>query len=632
MALTAEEVAKMSPEEKATMRAELQARKDSILTASQPEVSPEIQPEIEPTSGLETVSKSLFPLGTEEELRDKSPQEVKAQNRIDAVFTRLKNPNITPDQKRAEFAELKKQFDSGGESVFDKIASTAINAVTDVGSLFTRGTEATAKAAKAPKGEKGKAFFETIQDPEEGILKDPESLLGFLGSRQESDEKWQTLIDETEEGPAKTAFKVAKFMGNLLISTAEDPINLASGGLKLLGKAPKILKGTEKGLKTATELPGSATAGVSSQLSGVSGEALQEAGLGFGKKAKALKDASEGATFDIGQDLVEKINKFDELIPEAKQINNALENMGEISTDKVLDALESSKVANAATPAAKNANKNIQETIDNLKELGDNLSATEFRKLRIQFDEGIEFGKPGFDAVEKAFSNARKTMAKELVKSARKTGNKEFESTMKTFAEKLKTRDDLVKLLGKNQTAQSSRAETFANTLFGKGKTARRGLVKKFDEVFGSDFFEQIKTAKLSAELGPKGVPQLLPKAGGSRQVATGALAASALAHLKPITLPAVAALASPKVSSKIIGLFDLIGEGTFKTAKTLAKLSVKDEVIAAEAFNTIIKALPKADTKRLADLMDKREESKNERNKQNVDKRINAILQKGNK
>lgn len=633
MALTKEQVALMSPEQKATLRAELIAKKDSILS-SQAAPAPVLDPVLdqapaEPQSKgvLATVSKSLFP-GSTANVEAKDPEEIRnAKNEIEAINNRRTIATTTPEELEADNVreeELIRIISKSNSGAFGEVAKTSLAALGDVGSLLTRGLSALKESFDAPSGEKLDIALKTLQDTEAGI---------FKGSREESNKFYNDLIADTDSKVLKGVLTGIKFFAEASIGVIEDPASLVTGATKAVSKVPKGLKSLEKGLEKITKAPGAAVAGVSGQLSGVSGEALQEAGLGFGKKARALKEASQekGASFNIGEDLVEKLQNFDQFIPEASTVNAALSKMGNVPTKGVIESLESSLIKNATTPAANTSNDVIQKTIDKLKGLGNEIPAEDFRKLRIQFDEGIGFETPGFSSVEKAFNNARQSMASELVKSARKTGNTEFISAMKTFSKKLKAKDKLSKLLGKSKAAQSQRAETFVNTLFGKGKTARQGLVKQFDEIFGSDFFEKIKTAKLSAELGPKGVPTLLPKPGGSRQIGAGVLLGGAGSQaVGQLVLPVLAGLASPKISSKIAGLFDLIGSGTFKATKALAKLSVKDDVLAAEAFNTVIKSLSKVQQKSLAGMVEKREGAKNARNKQNIDKRINIILEKG--
>ena len=612
MALTAAEEAEL-------------AQLDSEIAAfdtqpAQPIAEPQaVEPE--PT-GLETAAKTIFPASTAQAQIPESEELRDAKIEIETIETRQGANVGSVEEARADRDRVKELRRTVSRLETGPQLMAAISDTPIIGNFLSRLFSGAVEGVSAEEGKGVEEFLKTMQDPEAGI---------FKGGRKASNKFFDEKIQGTESKVLKGTLTGLKFLTEAAISVPEDPGAILGTGVKVASKVPKVLGVLESGVKGLTKAPGAATAGLSSQLTGVSGEALQEVGLGFGKKAKALKAASQesGAAFNIGEDLVEKINNFDELIPEAKQVKEALKNMPDIPTKRVIKTLENSLVKNAVTDAATNSNAAIQRAIDNLKKAGETLTATNFRKLRIQFDEGIEFGKPGFDAVENSFSRARKSMAQDLRRAAKKSGNTAFQGTMKTFSKKMEAISKLSKKLGKTRASQADRAETFVNTLFGKSKTARQGLVKDFDEIFGAGFFDEIKTAKLSAELGSKGVPTLLPKPGGSRQI--GAIGAGVVGGaVAPIVLPAVAALSSPKVASKLIALFDVIGEGTFKTSKGLAKLSVKDEVIASEAFNAIIKALPKSETEKIAGLMDKRESATNARNKQNIDKRINSILSKG--
>jgi len=333
-------------------------------------------------------------------------------------------------------------------------------------------------------------------------------------------------------------------------------IEMAVGGLS--GVASKAI-GT--GLKEAASR-------ISSGLTGVSREALDVAGTKAGRES--LKSAS-GRQQEIGEDLVDLVDNYYEVLPEREIIDNALENMPNVKTKNVIDALENAKPKTAGTTAAKKAIVAIDQQIEILKDFGEAVPATEFRALRGQFDEAIgeAFNTDGGTGLIKALKKARGVMAKDLVETAEASGKPEFAEAMKTLSNKLQKRDDVLRFLGKNGKTRDARVESFISNLFGKNKKYRQKAVKELGDLFGKDFLEQSKLTSLAAEFGEEGVPGFLPRQTTGKALlglGLGAGAGGAAFGDERSSTGALigASLTSPKIATRLL---PKLTSGAFKTA-----------------------------------------------------------------
>ena len=290
----------------------------------------------------------------------------------------------------------------------------------------------------------------------------------------------KSAIEESKL-PAKGALK---FGTEVIGTTLSDPIALATLAARAVKPASKA---AYKGVKK-----------LSSELSGVPEDVLQKASTRAGRKQIAGQFGREGA---IADELLAKLRKFDDYLPEKQIIDNALDNMPHVSKAKVMGVLESSKVpANVAiTPEAIRANELISGIQKRFMDVGP-LSATDYRKMRITLDDAIgnSWGKESGYYID-ALKRARHQMAQDLIETAQLTGRPEYVDAMSTLASKLHKRDELLGWIGKTPEVQDRRTMGFVDNLFSKNKQDAQRAMRSMDEIFfGTPEQRQQQTDALS--------------------------------------------------------------------------------------------------------------------------------------
>jgi len=322
--------------------------------------------------------------------------------------------------------------------------------------------------------------------------------------------------------------------------------SMAAGGA--LGAAPEAAESVTEGKigKAGLQLGGGALAGgvggkvvqkglpwlmknISAALSGVSREALETASTKGGREA--LK-AAAGKQYEIGQKLVDAIDNIDDFLPNAGAVDDALERMPPVKTDKLVSVIKEQIDDSAKLPETKSVNNKLRKLIKSIekpegKEVtlfgpgGEKLAAPkvteipakEFRKIRMEFDNiiGDGFGKHSSKYIS-ALKKGRHVMAQELRETAKESGVDEFVQAMDQYHDVLTKVDDVNRYLGKTAKGRADRAETFVSTLFGKNKTQRRKALSELEKVFGKDFLREAKLTKLASEFGEEGVPGVMPR------------------------------------------------------------------------------------------------------------------------
>lgn len=352
------------------------------------------------------------------------------------------------------------------------------------------------------------------------------------------------------------------------------------GALPLAGKA------TVETAKVAGKWGNKLLGKAAEEFSGVSEEALRTYGTGLGDGAKKIREAA-GTQHDIGQKLVNMLDKLDDYLPEKEIVDKALNEMPPVNVTKTLETLEGAK-SGGVLKSSRDVNEKIAGLVDDLRAATDeagNIPAQAYREIRKELDvlAGDAFGKESNKFIS-AVKQARHQMADDLVKTAEASGNPEYIDAMQSMAKKLQTADNLKSFLGKSAQTREQRAESFVSTLFGKNKEERQKAVQAMGEIFGQDFIEQSKLAHLAAELGEGGKPSLLPRQFTGRSalgpVFSGGLIAAGGGPLSAIPT----ALSSPRLSSLALGATDAAGRNIAETGKRLKPIGLRALQLGARA------------------------------------------------
>lgn len=348
---------------------------------------------------------------------------------------------------------------------------------------------------------------------------------------------------------------------------------------------------------------------LASQLGNVSEEALRKWGSGMGKGAKELKDV-HGKQKQIGDKLLGALENFEEFMPEAIVVKQALKEMPEIPLDKTLKSISSAiedlplkkthkgirtKLENLLHDiggrrelpgrATKLPGKKIPKKTDSMgrviqeessttgatirtkgKEIYDtSMNATKFKKMRSLTDDMINWDDAGASTLNDVLKNIRTTMKDELLDVAKKSGNTDYAKAMEVWSEKLGKRDALLEEIGKTGKVRNRRVGQFLSTLFNKNKEVRQEALGAMTDIFGEDFVKQAKLLQMSDEMIWPGqnIARILPKPGqATTAILPGAAQISAGAMLGQPKLVATGvgtmAMSSPSVSSKVLFATDL--------------------------------------------------------------------------
>lgn len=351
--------------------------------------------------------------------------------------------------------------------------------------------------------------------------------------------------------------------------------------------APAVISGA---VGATTKFANFALGKLASQLSNVSEATLRKWGTGLGKGAKELQEI-HGKQKQIGDQILDALENFDDYIPEKQIVDQALERMPPIPMKRTIDAAQSAlndipmKNTNAAEVSK------LKSVIKDIKAKGAELSATEFKKFRSQIDKIADFNSPGHKHAEDAAIKIRRSMQKELLEVADASGNPEVAPAMKVWSEKLGKRDAILEEIGGNAKTRERKVGQFLSTLFNKNKETKQKALADISEVFGEDFVKQSKLLQMSDEIiweGGGKYAKVLPnmptgKAGaaltpGVAQVTTGLMTGNPSLVVSGLgTMGA----ASPMVSSKMLSatsLADLVADKTIGdlTSKQIASQAAR--------------------------------------------------------
>jgi hypothetical protein len=362
---------------------------------------------------------------------------------------------------------------------------------------------------------------------------------------------------------APTVGDIYQSVSSKVPGTAKD---IAETGMNIAGlaTAPAQAKALSKGYKAVAKslikAPTKKLDEVAGQLAewttGVEEGALRLAGKKSGREA--LKSAYD-KQYKIGEKLVDMVDNIDDYIPEREIVNEALNKMPSIDLRPVIKKIDDLKVLEAS-PHAIETNRRLERlksiysklttkktTADvygvadeyagtsipqkyNPNALGkpakkvgtakatvqEPLNADVYRQVRIQLDNEIKsaYSKDrGMGSLfEKQAMKIRKEMKDQLIRTAESSGNQEYVSAMKSWANKEEKISDLKKVLGSTEQSRSLRAESFIRNINNRGKRQAKQFLEDFEAVFGGDFVKQAKLAQWAEQIGSEGSGSLLPR------------------------------------------------------------------------------------------------------------------------
>jgi hypothetical protein len=310
----------------------------------------------------------------------------------------------------------------------------------------------------------------------------------------------QSVLESGERGefiPLQTA------MGNMALNVGGETLGGlgGAGGSRLLKETGGFAGASGKGAKEALEY---------AKLRPQSPITAKGLRLPLTSNQKELARIV-GTESEIGEELVDKVLRFEEFLPETKTIKPILEQMPDIDVTPFVEAIESVKIKGSMLdPVAQKANKEIDNAvssfIEQIPESG-KISASELYDLRKMLDNSINFGKMNEKdkigkLLEKGYKNARNTIKNQLEEAADANGFPEYKEKMKTLSNKLNVRNKVSRWLGSTEDVADERAEGVVSNLFGKNKTERQSTMKEFDRITNSDIADKAYKSKLGAQIG----------------------------------------------------------------------------------------------------------------------------------
>lgn len=259
-----------------------------------------------------------------------------------------------------------------------------------------------------------------------------------------------------------------------------------SGGLGAVGGSLKAIGPT--GFKA-----------LMSELGGVGTEAAEQMARGGAGREAILNATPSG---QISSQIREDLQNWDELIPEAKQVQTVLEGKSvnlNTTIQAITDAMDQMKGSKMVlSPTEEQAYKKLAVWRDRLSQMPIEIGANDARKLRSQLDNAIDYNDPSIGQgagalAEKAFKQASSTLRGDLIEA----GGPEYASIMKSWSDKLESLKGLKSVLGSDL-----RSESVIDNLFNRNKGQQQEIFRKFDNIFGKDYTSKIQNSAYSKNLG----------------------------------------------------------------------------------------------------------------------------------
>lgn len=358
----------------------------------------------------------------------------------------------------------------------------------------------------------------------------------------------------------------------------------------------QILKGLTRG-------GGKLAANIAASSMDIDPKTLIKASTKAGRKE--LKSAS-GKELALGNEILDVIDDFDEFIPEGRLIDDTLEGMDDISATELMDFIEGLKVEPIRginlSNAQKKVNKQFDGIIDRIFDLkGAEAKATStadhmlavleasntyvtangYKQLRKQISDDVIFDGLGTQRgkLDNGMFKIKAFMKDQLIGKAKEAdpgGVKGYASNIEVWSKKLDIKESLDELIGGVGASRQKKASNIMNSVFNKNDKVTQSLIKKTDQLFNNNFIERAEVIRMAGQLGPEGIPRLIPsdKSGAITKTVLGAVAAG------PGGAATGFAGSSPGLATKTIGGINLIGDITGSTpTSTLGGLISREKI-----------------------------------------------------
>jgi hypothetical protein len=324
------------------------------------------------------------------------------------------------------------------------------------------------------------------------------------------------------------------------------------GSIIPAGKGAQLAEGAA--VKAAEVIPAAIdkTVGkLSAGFGGVKEEALRAASTPAGRQA--IAEAAQNMP-QTEEKLVAALKNPTQYLPEAQDVRKALRAMPDIQLDPLIQQIDAMKIKNPVGLADRNANKTISGIVQDFQDIasGNNgkLSADELFDKRMSLDDNINWSDNTMRASNEKLKEIRSALKDELITASTGTG---YEKNMQLLADKLDKIDKAKKLFGGNIDLN---AESVLDNLFNRNKRERQEIISNLTDVFGNDFYNEIKNASYAKSLGNEGNISWLPMQTTGKATLGSSLAGSAallLGH-NPGAVAAVpiAMTASPKIATHV--------------------------------------------------------------------------------
>lgn len=212
-----------------------------------------------------------------------------------------------------------------------------------------------------------KSFGQGMANPETGVMRPVREKLGGVIADQlaKATDEEKPYIQRV--GNALLAELAG--LGYVGAAAAEDPTILVPGAAtpKAVAAAEKLGPKIRAAGNAVAEAPNKLAGRLAEEMSGVSEEALRTAGS---KEGRAAMEGAFGKQKEIGDRLLDHIENMDDAIPEREKVADALAQMGDISLEDAINALEDAKAKPSAGrlfPNEETANAKIDTYIQALR-------------------------------------------------------------------------------------------------------------------------------------------------------------------------------------------------------------------------------------------------------------------------
>lgn len=340
------------------------------------------------------------------------------------------------------------------------------------------------------------------------------------------------------------------------------------------------------------------------------------------KQGKTALKRSAGKELDLGLEMLDVLDKFDQYIPEKEMVNESLENMGQMSLGGLRVFVERQKIKPLKGIKLSDSQIAVNRELDNLinritdfrtetskkafidpttkllgfKETRKNLPvsakvpAKNYKKLRTQIDDDLNYDKLGqraYGELNNKMFKIRTFMKNNLIDEARRAdpnSTQGYEGAMKAWSHKLDIKESLDDVLGGKMVNRKQKAANLMGNIFSKNNKVKFGLVKKLDEITNKNFIDRAGLTELAERLGPDGTPSIMPTQ-RTGAFAKGVVSGGAVGG--PAGAAAGFGISSPALASKTLGLIDqaqnindlIISPGGFNPASTLGGLITRETV-----------------------------------------------------